>query len=111
MGKLVADELTSAFDFPLFFLLYLLFITDFELQVAPRDDVDHATATDPVLTALLVSDSLEADPFAVCVCVCVFDDLLEQEDSLHLFSSASSISICSCLHSWLQNGVFPLQIH
>ena len=37
-------------------------------------------------------------------------DLLEEEDLFHFFFSiASSISICSCLHSWLQNGVFPLQ--
>lgn len=30
-------------------------------------------------------------------------------DTLHFFSFASSISICSCLHSWLQNGLSPLK--
>jgi len=33
----------------------------------------------------------------------------DEEESFKLFSFDSSISICSCLHSLLQNGVFPLQ--
>jgi hypothetical protein len=34
----------------------------------------------------------------------------EEEESFQLFFSFdSSISICSCLHSLLQKGVFPLQ--
>lgn len=37
------------------------------------------------------------------------DDLFE-DDTFHFLSLPSSISICSCLHSWLQNGVFPLQL-
>lgn len=37
-----------------------------------------------------------------------------EEGIIHLFSLAStssSNSICSCLHSWLQNGVFPLYMN
>lgn len=65
----------------------------------------------PVRTALLVSDSL-ADSEVVFLST-VLDDLFEEdevEEILRLLSLASSISICSCLHSWLQNGVSPLQI-
>lgn len=63
----------------------------------------------PVRTALLVSDSfVESD---VCLTELDLFDEEEEEDSLHLFSMASSISICSSLHSWLQKGVSPLQTH
>lgn len=48
---------------------------------------------------LFVPDLLEAED----------EDEEEEEETFHLLSLASSISICSCLHSWLQNGVFPLQ--
>ena len=61
-------------------------------------DFDQATVTVPVLTGeefLPVSD-------------CLTPRL--EDESFQLFSLASSISICSCLHSLLQNGVFPLQI-
>lgn len=61
----------------------------------------QATTTVPVrevllwvLEFLLVSDFLR--------------DLL---DIFQLFSFASSNSICSCLHSLLQNGVFPLYMY
>lgn len=36
------------------------------------------------------------------------DDDDDDGDLFQLFSFASSISICSCLHSLLQNGVSPL---
>lgn len=63
----------------------------------------------PVRTALLVTDSfVESD---VCLTELDLFDEEEEEDSLHLFSMASSISICSSLHSWLQKGVSPLQTH
>ena len=49
----------------------------------------------------------------VAVCTLVLVDFLLDSfdflDTFHLFSLASSISICSCLHSWLQNGLFPLK--
>lgn len=61
----------------------------------------QATAT--VLDGFLVGS-------AVVVVFCLRAFL--EEGIFHLFSLAStpsSNSICSCLHSWLQNGVFPLQ--
>lgn len=65
----------------------------------------HATETLLDRTDFLESNSFLASVF----CPAVFDDLFEEE-SFGLLSLASSISICSCLHSWLQNGVFPLYI-
>ena len=37
------------------------------------------------------------------------EEVVEEEERLQFFSFASSTSICSCRHSLLQNGVFPLQ--
>jgi hypothetical protein len=41
---------------------------------------------------------------------CFFLKAFIEEERLQFFSLASSVSICSCLHSSLQNGVSPLQI-
>lgn len=66
-------------------------------------------ATTRVPLRSLVSDSFEES--AICLAEFnLFVDDEEEEDRLHLFSRASSISICSSLHSWLQKGVSPLQI-
>jgi hypothetical protein len=60
----------------------------------------------PVRTVLLVVEFLLVSDF-------LWAALLEEEeedddDTFKLFSLASSNSICSCLQSLLQNGVFPL---
>lgn len=56
----------------------------------------------PVRTALLLSYSFEESLTAL--------DLFEEDEEIfHRFWFASSMSICSCLHSWLQNGVSPLK--
>lgn len=60
--------------------------------------VYQATATVPVRTVLLGVELFDSDFLAE-----------EEDDFFQLLSLASSISICSCLHSLLQNGVFPLQ--
>lgn len=60
----------------------------------------QATATVPVRTVFLEVESLGSD-FLV--------DLEEEDDIFQLFFLVdSSTSICSCLHSLLQNGVLPL---
>ena len=60
----------------------------------------------PVRTVLPVEESLLASDFLIDALL--EDEEEEEEDTFQLFSLASSNSICSCLQSLLQNGVFPL---
>ena len=62
--------------------------------------VRQATTTVPVRTVLLGAEFLLVSDFLRA---------LLEEESFQFFSLASSISICSSLHSLLQNGVFPLK--
>lgn len=105
--------LAAAVFFPFSFLSWESFFFHFFLRcsliiIHVHKNVEYwkiqETATVPVRTALFVSVSLAGvSVFVLCV---FFEDFLEE--SFHFLSLASSISICSCLHSWLQNGVFPL---
>lgn len=101
------SHLTFFFPFVVSIYLEVLFLKN--RQRFTRDhhlpSCDHqATATVPARTDLLGEEE-------VLLSLSDLDaEEEDEEDIFHFFLSlASSISICSCLHSLLQNGVSPLQ--